>query len=122
LTVRQYGVYFSDEGTILGDKHITLQNDNIIIKEEKYDGTSGLYELIFKKFLNESICMDDDVQTYRSILLTTNVHRRVHNLSNQIMSNKKHRYKDIIAPLVSGKKVGTGISKRVKFIAYDVVK
>ena len=44
------GVYFI-EGMVLGNKHITLhKNDDIIIDGEKYDGTPGLYELIFMKF------------------------------------------------------------------------
>ena len=67
----------------------------------------GLYELIFMKFPNENICTDDDVQTYKSILLTTNAHLRGHSSSNQVMGNKGYKYKNIIMPLVSGKKVGT---------------
>ena len=70
-------------------------------------------KLIFMKFSNESICTDDDVQTYRSILLMTNAHRRGHSSSNQVMDSKAYKYKNIIASLVSGKKVGTGINKRV---------
>ncbi|KYM93989.1 hypothetical protein ALC62_15398 [Cyphomyrmex costatus] len=109
-----YGVYFSDEETMLGDKRITLsKNDDIIIDGQRYDGTLGLYELIFMKFPNESICTDDDAQTYKSILLTTNAYRRGHNAGNQVLGNKGHKYKNIIAPLVLGKKVGTGIKKKL---------
>ncbi|KYM94036.1 hypothetical protein ALC62_15352 [Cyphomyrmex costatus] len=109
-----YGVYFSDEGTMLGDKRITLnKNDDIIIDTQRYDGTPGPYELIFMKFPNESICTDDDVQTYKSILLTTNAYRRGHNAGNQVLGNKGHKYKNIIAPLVLGKKLGTGIKKKL---------
>ena len=72
-----------------------------------------MYELIFMKFPNESICMDDDVQTYKSILLMTNAHRHGHSPNNQIMCSKGYKYKNIIAPLVSGKKIGIGINKRV---------
>ncbi|KYN27940.1 hypothetical protein ALC57_02651 [Trachymyrmex cornetzi] len=108
-----YGVYFNDEGMMLGDKRITLhKNDDIIIDGKRYDGTAGLYELIFMKFPNESICTDDDVHTYRSILLTTNAHRCGHSPSNQVMGNKGYKYKNIIAPLVLDKKVGTEINKR----------
>ncbi|KYN22042.1 hypothetical protein ALC57_05569, partial [Trachymyrmex cornetzi] len=108
-----YGVYFNDEGTMLGDKRITLhKNDDIIIDGKRYDGTAGLYELIFMKFPNESICTDDDVHTYRSILLTTNAHRRGHSPSNQVMGSMGYKYKNVIAPLVLDKKVGTRINKR----------
>ncbi|KYN09356.1 hypothetical protein ALC57_18532 [Trachymyrmex cornetzi] len=112
-----YGVYFSDEGTILGDKRITLhKNDDIIIEGKRYDRIAGLYELIFMKYPNESICTDDDVQTYRSILLTINAHRRGRSPSNQVMGSKGYKYMNIIAPLVSDKKVVTGISKRVDLL------
>ncbi|KYN23132.1 hypothetical protein ALC57_04456 [Trachymyrmex cornetzi] len=108
-----YGVYFSNEGTMLSDKRITLhKNDDIIIDGKRYDGTAGLYELIFMKFPNESICTDDDVHIYRSILLTTNAHKRDHSPSNQVMGSKGYKYKNTIAPMVSDKKVGTGINKR----------
>ncbi|KYN14209.1 hypothetical protein ALC57_13593 [Trachymyrmex cornetzi] len=109
-----YGVYFNDEGTMLGDKRIALhKNDDIIIGGKRYDVIAGLYELIFMKFPNESICTDDDVHTYRSILLTTNAHRRGHSPNNQVMGiSKGYKYKNIIAPLVLDKKVGTGINKR----------
>ncbi|KYN09369.1 hypothetical protein ALC57_18527 [Trachymyrmex cornetzi] len=54
-----YGAYFSDEGSVLDDKRITLhKNNNIIIDRKRHDGNSGLYELIFMKFPNESICTD----------------------------------------------------------------
>ena len=66
-----------------------------IIDGKRYDGTLGLYELIFIKFPNESVCTNDDVQIYRSVLLTTNAHRgqRV-SPSNQIMGSKGYKYKN----------------------------
>ncbi|KYQ47747.1 hypothetical protein ALC60_13223 [Trachymyrmex zeteki] len=107
-----YGVYFSNEGTMLGDKRIALDKNDIIINGKRYEGTPGLYELIFMKFPNENICTDDDMQTYNSILLTTNAYRRGHTADSQVLGNKGYKYKNIIAPLVLGKKVGTGINKR----------
>ena len=72
--------------------------------------------LIFMKFSNEST--EDDVQTYRSILLTTNAHRCESSLSNEVMGNKGYKYENIIAPLMweKSKKVGTGIHKRVDLL------
>ncbi|KYQ51996.1 hypothetical protein ALC60_08892 [Trachymyrmex zeteki] len=60
-----YEIYFSNERTMLGDKRIALdKNDDIIINGKKYEGTPGLYELIFMKFPNEDICTDDDLQEH----------------------------------------------------------
>ncbi|KYN32552.1 hypothetical protein ALC56_13033, partial [Trachymyrmex septentrionalis] len=49
---------------------------------------------------------DDDLQTYRSILLTSNAHQCGHSPSNQVVDNKGYKYKNIIASLMSGRKVG----------------
>jgi len=108
-----YGVYFNDDGTMIGNKRIELdKNDNIFIDGKKYPGTVGLYELIFMKFPNESSYTNIDKQYYKSILLLTNAHKRDYNAQNQIKSNKGHKYKNIIAPLL-GKKIGQGIPRTV---------
>jgi len=67
------------------------------------------------KFPNEGICTDDDVQTYRSILLTTNAHQRSHNPSNQIMDNKGYEYKNTVS-LVLGKNRN---KQKIGFVAYN---
>jgi len=43
----------------------------------------------------------------------TNAHRRGYSMHNPIMGNKGHKYKSIIAPLLSSKRVGRGISRTV---------
>ncbi|KYN09772.1 hypothetical protein ALC57_18106 [Trachymyrmex cornetzi] len=39
----------------------------------------GLYELIFKRIPNDAIYTENDRQTYKHILLSTNAHKRHHN-------------------------------------------
>lgn len=109
-----YGVYFTDGGTMLGDKRIDFdKNDDIIIDGEKYVGTRGLYELIFRKFPDENIFTNADKQSYLKILLATNAHKRGHNVHERVKSNKGHKYMNIIGPLVLGNKVGKGIPRAV---------
>jgi len=53
---------------MLGDKRIELnlnldKNDDIIIDGKRYLWTPGLYELIFKKFPDETICTSADRNT-----------------------------------------------------------
>jgi hypothetical protein len=107
-----YGVYFNNGGTMLGDKRVDLdKQDDVIIDQKRYAGTPGLYELIFMKFPNETIVTKLDKQKYKSILLATNAHRRGHSMHNPILGNRGHKYKNIIASLLSGKKVGKGIPR-----------
>ncbi|KAL6259391.1 hypothetical protein P5V15_009309 [Pogonomyrmex californicus] len=68
---------------MLGDKKFDVdKNDSIIIDNVRYNGTPGLYELIFKRLFDDAVFTEDDKQTYKSILLTTNAHRRGHSAHN----------------------------------------
>jgi len=86
---------------MLSDKRFDIDmDDSMIVSRVKYKGTyTGLYELIFKR-IPDVIYIEDDKQTYKSILLTTNAHRRGHDIFMFIMDNKEHKYKYIIGPLV----------------------
>lgn len=110
---KTFGVYFKNDGLMLGDKRFDINmDDSMIIDGVRYVGTPGLYELIFAKFPNDAVYTEDDKQIYKSILLTTNAHRRNHSALNPIMGNRGHKYKEIIAPLVSGvNKKGAGVTK-----------
>ena len=45
-----YGVYFSNDDTLmLGNSPITFDNDDTILNDTRYEGTPGLYELIFMR-------------------------------------------------------------------------
>jgi len=95
---------------MLGNKRIELdKNDDIIVDGKKYPET--LYELIFKEFPDETICTNADKQ--KSILLATNAHRRGYSTHNAIMGNEGHKYKNIIALLLSSKRVDRGIPRTV---------
>ncbi|KAL6268299.1 hypothetical protein P5V15_001420 [Pogonomyrmex californicus] len=45
---------------------------------ERHPDTPDLYELIFKRLPDDVVYTENDKQTYKSILLTTNAHRRGH--------------------------------------------
>ena len=67
---------------------------------------------------NNPIYTENDKQTYKHILLTTNAHRRDNNARMPIKSNKGHKYKNIITPLLvthktSGTSIGPGIQTNI---------
>ncbi|XP_067216995.1 uncharacterized protein [Linepithema humile] len=104
-----YGVYFNDAGTFLGDKAFDIdRDDNVIVDGVKYAGTPGLFELIFKRLPDDTLCTEADKQKYKSILLATNAHRRGHNAHLPVLGNKGYKYKHIITPLISKK--GGGVA------------
>lgn len=106
-----YGVYFNNDGMMLGDKRFDVDKDDyIFIGDVRYAGTPGIYELIFKRIPDDTVYTEDDKEKYRNILLATNAHRRGHDVRNPILGNKGYKYKNIIAPLLFEKKVGKGLT------------
>jgi len=96
-----YGVYLDKDGMMLGSKRFDVDNsDNIFVNGVWYIGTPGLYELIFKRMLDEDVYTEDGIRKYKTILLTTNVHRRNHDADGQLRSNRGYKYKHVIAPLL----------------------
>ena len=62
-----YGVYLSENGTMLADKYFDVNtNDFVIVDEVKYKGTLGLYKLIFKRIPDDT---ENDKLAYKNILL-----------------------------------------------------
>jgi hypothetical protein len=109
-----YGVYLASHGMMLGNKRFDLDSaDNIYIDDVRYAGTPGIYELIFKRMPDDEIYTEDDKQKYRSILLATSAHKFRHDPRERVLGNKGHKYKHVIAPLISTesreKKSGKGL-------------
>lgn len=97
-----YGVHFYNDEAMFGDKKFNVgKDDNIIIDDVRYIVTPGFYELIFMRIPDDLVYTEVDKQTYKSILLTTNAHRRGYSSQNSIMGNKGFKCKHVIAPLLS---------------------
>lgn len=103
-----YSVYSKGTQLMLGNLTFSIDNDDIIVGNTRYKGSRGLYELIFKKVPKEELCTESDKKMYKDILMRTNAHKR----GNQIMGNKGHKYKHVIAPLFASQR-GSGISSRI---------
>lgn len=95
-----YGVYFTNNQLMIGNSTFDMDNaNNIIINGTRYRGTQGLYELIFKRLPDDAIYTEADLRAYKSILTSTNAHKRSFKADKPIMGNKGYKYKHIIAPL-----------------------
>jgi hypothetical protein len=105
-----YGVYLGENGTMLGDKRFDVAaDDSVIVDGTRFKGTRGLYELIFMRTPDAGTYTNKDKLTYRTILFSTNAHKRGRTAGKPIMGNKGYKYRNIIAPLVlpPSHKVGT---------------
>lgn len=106
---RSYGIRSNGRHWLLGNSQISVRNDKIIIKNKEFQGTQGLYELLFLKNPDENIYTADDLTTYKEMLLLTNAHKQRYAHGKQVNSNKGQKYKKIIMKLFKKKTRGSGV-------------
>lgn len=89
---------------MLGSAAVTISDRKILVGEHNYDKTPGLMELLTKRIPNSSVITKDDIMSYKSMLLETNVHRRDYDRNKPIKSNKGKKYLEFIKPLFANDK------------------
>jgi hypothetical protein len=112
-----YGARLENKNIMIGDSTINIDDsDNITVKGKTYQGTPGLFELIFKAVPTRYTTRD--IKHFKQILKTTNAHRKGYSVLAPVYRNKSKKYGDIIAKLFPPRnaKSGHGISMKS---AYD---
>lgn len=94
-----FGVRTERGKLMLGTYPITVNDKELIIGGETYCLTEGLNDLLFKKIPDFNVVTEDDKRLYKTLLLTTNAHRRDFDPNKPIKSNKGMKYLYIIKPL-----------------------
>lgn len=92
----------------LGDVELDFKGPNFIIKLKngtrlEYEGTPGLYELVFKK--HPIGFKQKDIDNYIDIGMRSNLFRRNYQPDEQINGNSSYKYVDIIEPGLRKKKI-----------------
>lgn len=114
-----HGLRYVDGEWKFGNKTFTVdEEDNIYIDGIKYQGTPGIYELIFCKDPNRSIVTTSDYDNYIKILSGANVLKRKYNPIGPGQGSRTTKYTSIIAPHLRSKS-GTGLVKRFNENAPD---
>ena len=67
-----YELYDRKGNFYIGNKQAVIIDDNIIVDNEEFEGTPGLWELIVSKNPDDSIYKDDDYYNYARLMLRTN--------------------------------------------------
>jgi hypothetical protein len=88
---------------------IEIIGKDIKIKNITYPGTTGLYELLFKK--QPMGYKNEDLENYMDILARTNAYRRNNEPDGQVQGNGSHKYVTIIGPYLQKK----GVTKTKTF-------
>ena len=84
----------------LNNKMLTIGFNNIIVDNEKFTGTPGLWELIMKNKPNPDNFNKEDLETYGRLLLKTNVLHHNFNPDNpNPRSSDSYKWKYIFNPI-----------------------
>ena len=96
------------EGTIfkIGNTPIKIENDNIIIKDESFKGTSGLWNLLTNKDIpNKAEYRAADLRDYITIMHIT---KSTFDKNNKRIGGKNNKMNNLIKPLVLALEEGGG--------------
>lgn len=95
-----YGITVQGNDWKIGNKHLEVDHNDLIIGGKRYAGTRGLYELIFMNFPDEYIYDEEDLNNYAKILFDTNVFRVNFLPTGKVRSNRGRKYKNIISQII----------------------
>ena len=95
----------------IGDTHVIIHRDNIIVDDEKFRCTPGLWELITAKKPKGNF--DNDIENYKIILLKTNVLHRNNDPNNHYpKASDSYKWREILRPIWKESKpgkIGSGV-------------
>lgn len=118
-----YGARLEKNGIMIGNKEVKVDEaDNIIVGEQLFPGTTGLFELIFKKIPMRY--SSQDLKWFKKICLITSVHKKKYSPSESIHRNSTKKYKDIIQklfPLAKGSGINLKNTNSSNIIYYNNV-
>ena len=114
------GLYSEDDNLKIGYRPVKIENDDIIIDDERFKGTDGLWELITSNNIPEKgKYSPEDLAGYITIMHIT---KATYDKNNKRVGGKNNKMNNLIKPLVktleedkSGNKLITEINKHFGF-------
>lgn len=91
----------------LGKTYVSIQNDDIIIYNRKFEGTKGLWELLSKTDINPANISESDKDNYYKLLKISNA---LFGTNGKVKGNKSQKYLHIIKPRYEIHRIGGNLS------------
>ena len=95
---KSFGVKLKEGKFFVGREPIMINNNDIIIGDKLFRGTTGLWELITKLEPDATLYNDEDYKNYRQILIDSNAIGSDSN-PNKPKASRGEKYRKIIKPL-----------------------
>ena len=97
---KSFGLTVKNKKLHIGDKPITIKDNNIIIDGEEYTGTPGLWELIISQEPQEGKYTEDDYLNYINLLVQTNtIYQGDNPNQNRAKSSGGDKWDKLISPV-----------------------
>ena len=101
-----FGINLLQNGqTVIGNTPIKIEDDDLLIYDQVYPGTQGLWNLVTEKRKDslKNRYTEDDLDQYEEILRQTNVlHKDFNSNSPYPRSNSSWKWKNILGPIWKG--------------------
>ena len=95
-----YGIYAIDGKFKIGDKFITIEDNDIKVDDIIFEGTKGFWELVTSKNPKPENYTEEDLNKYRQLVILTNTAYRNNNpTQNYPKQSKGNKWKKIIKPV-----------------------
>ena len=108
-TDKTFGLRDNDGKFYIEHKEAKIKENNIIVGEKKYAGTSELWELIVATTPDDKIFTNEDYDKYAEIMHSTNALRRNNDESEtKPNANRSWKWKYILKPIWDEKDLYTG--------------
>ena len=105
-TTTKAGIYSEDDNLKIGYRPVKIENDDIIINDERFRGTPGLWELITSNDIPEKEKYKaEDLANYITIM---NITKATYDKNNKRIGGKNNKMNNLIKPLVIALEEGGG--------------
>ena len=105
-TTTRAGLYSEDDNLKIGYRPVKIENDDIIINDERFIGTPGLWELITSNNIPEKEKYKaEDLAKYITIM---NITKTTYDKNNKRVGGKNIKMNNLIKPLVIALEEGGG--------------
>ena len=102
-----FGIYDKDHRLYMGNKPVIVKENNIVLEDEEYEGTPGLWELIVSKKPKDFSAEDYD--NYAKLIVKSNALYRNYTPDNpRPKSNRSYKWKNILSETWDNRKHYTG--------------
>lgn len=117
-TDQVYGLRPTSSGSFkIGSHPVKIDGDDLVIDNERYQGTQGLYELLVKK--TPKHYTPEDLDSFKRILDQTSAHKSHYSPRGKIASNHSLKYKGIVKKIFEGSGLFKTLRRNVDYKYFD---